>query len=180
MPKRTDTVTRTLTLDDSPCGLCAILYPDETLHSCKEHMHYHISALKEDAATAYKASLSLIFAHVADTYMIMMTALSKRYGHSVEEMLEVVRQDPDWNNIYLHPTLKRMVYFEPAEEPLEEPVEEPVEESIEEPVEESIEEPVITKPVRIKRAKKIEEPVSEPVIIKRPKSKKTTSSTHSQ
>ncbi len=161
MPKRTDTVTRTLSLDDSPCGLCAILYPDETLHSCKEHMHYHVSALKDDAAVAYKASLSLIFAHVADTYMIIMNTLSKHYGHSVEEMLEVVRHDPDWNNIYLHPTLKRMVYFEPEQEA---PVEEPT-----------------VKPVRIKRVKPVkeaEEPV--PVVIKRPKSKKTTSSSHSQ
>ncbi len=165
MPKRTETVTRTLTLDDSPCGLCAILYPDETLHSCKEHMHYHVSALKDDAATAYKASLSLIFAHIADIHMIMLNTLSKHYGHSVEEMLEVVRQDPDWNNIYLHPTLKRMVYFEPEQEvPVEEPVEEPT-----------------VKPVRIKRVKPVkeaEEPV--PVVIKRHKSKKTTNSTHSQ
>ncbi len=158
MPKRTDTVTRTLTLDDSPCGLCAITHPDETLHSCKEHMHYHVSALKDDAAIAFKASLSLIFAHIADIHMVMLNTLSNHYGHSVEEMLEVVRHDPDWENIYLHPTLKRMVYFEPVPEPA----------------------PV---PVRIKRAKpvKTEEPVKveehAPVIIKRPRGRPKKSTT---
>ncbi len=160
MPKRTDTVTRTLTLDDSPCGLCAITHPDETLHSCKEHMHYHVSALKDDAAIAFKASLSLIFAHIADIHMVMLNTLSNHYGHSVEEMLEVVRHDPDWENIYLHPTLKRMVYFEPVPEPVPAPV-----------------------PVRIKRAKpvKAEEPIKAeepvPVIIKRPRGRPKKSTT---
>jgi hypothetical protein len=151
MPKHTEIITRQLTLDDSPCGLCVTAHPGETLHTCKEHMHYHARALKDDAVTAYKASLSLIFAHVADIHMVMLNALSKRYGHSVADMLATVQQDPDWQNIYLHPTLKRMVYFEPSE-----PVSAPVLES------------AMVKPVRIKRAKKTEEPVSEQVIIKRP------------
>lgn len=112
MPKRTETITRTLTVDDGPCPLCINAYPGEVLHTCKEHIHFHAQELKDDAANAYKASLSMLFAHVADIHMVIMKIISRQYGHSVDDMLRVVLNDPDWTNIYLHPTLKRMVYFD--------------------------------------------------------------------
>ncbi len=155
MPKRTEIVQRQLTLDDGPCRLCTDAHPGEILHSCKEHMHYHARALKDDAAVAYKASLSLIFAHITDIHMILLNVLSKHYGHSVEDMLNTVMEDPDWKEIYLHPTLKRLVFFEN-----------------EEPVEEPSKEPSVVKPSRKKRVVETTEQLEAPPVIKRPKIKK--------
>lgn len=101
------TIKRQLELDETPCALCA------DSHTCKEHMHAHISLIDKSADAAYKASLELIFAHVADIHMTILSILSKEYGHSVEEMLATVTNHPDWKSIYLHPVLKSLVYFTP-------------------------------------------------------------------
>ncbi len=85
-------------------------------HKCAEHMHFHAVAMSSSAATAYKASLELMFAHVADIHTLMLKIIATKYGHSVEEMLETVRSDEEWNSIYLHPTLKALTYFEVPEE----------------------------------------------------------------
>ncbi len=108
-------------LTDEACRLCRIhaaagrsdLPAD---HKCAEHMHFHAAAMSSSAATAYKASLELIFAHVADIHTLMLKIIAEKYGHSVEEMLETVRSDEEWNSIYLHPTLKALTYFEVPEE----------------------------------------------------------------
>lgn len=170
MPKRTETITRTLTVDDGPCPLCLNAYPGEVLHTCKEHIHFHAQELKDDAANAYKASLSMLFAHVADIHMVIMKIISRQYGHSVDDMLRVVLSDPDWTNIYLHPTLKRMVYFDidRAEIPTSAQGDYASCRSIP-GLESDDEEPA--KPVRIKRKKAVEPPT-----IKRPKTKKEASS----
>lgn len=102
------TIKRKLTIDEKPCGLCA----DAATHTCKEHMHAHISLIDKSADAAYKASLELIFAHVADIHMTILSILSKEYGHSVEEMLSTVTNHPEWKSIYLHPVLKSLVYFD--------------------------------------------------------------------
>jgi hypothetical protein len=164
MPKRTETITRSLTVDDGPCPLCLNAYPGEVLHTCKEHIHFHAQELKDDAANAYKASLSMLFAHVADIHMVIMKIISRQYGHSVDDMLRIVLNDPDWTNIYLHPTLKRMVYFDVDRAEIPQTI--PGLESDEE------EQPPST-PVRIKR-KKTEEPKEKELLtIKRPKTKKS-------
>lgn len=104
---------REMALDSEPCKLCALIATDkEPDHTCKEHIHYHAKTMETSADACYKASLELIFAHVADIHMIILKVLSTKYGHSIEEMLETVTQSPEWKNIYLHPVLKTLVYFE--------------------------------------------------------------------
>ena len=183
MSKRTETIKRTLTVDDGPCPLCVNAYPGETLHTCKEHMHFHAQELKESSLNAYKASLSMLFAHVADIHMVIMKIISRQYGHSVDDMLRVVLSDPDWTNLYLHPTLKRMVYFDidraeiPAPAQGEHASSEPI------PGLESDDDDPAPKPVRIKRKKVEEEPKEEaPPTIKRSRGrpKKVTNSTPPQ
>jgi len=112
---------REMELSNSACRLCQIhasagrsTLPGD--HKCAEHMHYHAAAMGSSAATAYKASLELIFAHVADIHMLMLKIIADKYGHSVEEMLETVRENEEWNSIYLHPVLKSMIYFPVPEE----------------------------------------------------------------
>ncbi len=107
---------REMEFTDEACSLCKIhsaagrstLQAD---HKCAEHMHYHAAAMKSSAAISYKASFELIFAHVADIHMLMLKIIAEKYGHSVEDMIETVRENEEWNSIYLHPVLKSMIYF---------------------------------------------------------------------
>ena len=108
---------REMALDSEPCKLCTLIVEAEEEspppdHTCKEHIHYHAKTMETSADACYKASLELIFAHVADIHMIILKVLSAKYGHSIEEMLNTVTQSPEWKNIYLHPVLKTLVYFE--------------------------------------------------------------------
>ncbi len=113
---------REMELTDEGCYLCKIhasagrsdLPAD---HKCADHMHYHAAAMSSSAATAYKASLELIFAHVADIHMLMLKIIAEKYGHSVEDMIETVRENEEWKSIYLHPTLKTLTYFPIPESP---------------------------------------------------------------
>ena len=41
----------------------------------------------------------------------MLNIIAAKYGHSVEEMIKTVMECPEWNNLYLHPTLKALTYF---------------------------------------------------------------------
>lgn len=102
---------RKMELSDEKCRLCEI-HGFTADHKCTEHMHYHAAAMSSSAATAYRASLDLIFAHVADIHTLMLKIIADKYGHSIEEMLATVMADPEWKNIYLHPILKTMTYFE--------------------------------------------------------------------
>ncbi len=107
---------REMDLSEDSCRLCKIhkavdrsMLPED--HKCAEHMHYHAAAMSSSAATAYKASLELIFAHVADIHILMLKIIADKYGHSMEEMIKTVMEDEEWNSIYLHPTLKTLTYF---------------------------------------------------------------------
>ena len=112
-------------LSEEKCRLCEI-HGAAADHRCAEHMHFHAAAMSSNAATAYKASLELIFAHVADIHTLMLKIIADKYGHSVEYMLATVKEAPEWNNLYLHPVLKALTYFElpPAPAPAPAPVEE--------------------------------------------------------
>ncbi len=108
--------TREMLLDSDQCKICSMIAEEngteEPTHTCKEHIHYHAKTLDKSADACYKASLELIFAHVADIHMIILKVLSAKYGHSVEEMLDTVMTSPEWKNIYLHPALKTLIYFD--------------------------------------------------------------------
>jgi hypothetical protein len=113
---------REMEISDEACRLCRIhavagrsSLPAD--HKCAEHMHFHAAAMSSSAATAYKASLELLFAHVADIHTLMLKIIATKYGHSVEEMLATVMEDEEWNSLYLHPTLKALTYFEVPEKP---------------------------------------------------------------
>ncbi len=110
-----ETFVREMILDKEPCKICSMA-SGSPIHTCKEHMHYHARTLETSADACYKASLEMIFAHVADIHMIILKVLSDKYGHSINEMLGTIMESSEWNNIYLHPVLKSMVYFEQEKE----------------------------------------------------------------
>ena len=92
--------------------------------------HYHKKAFEEDPKLAYKASLTLIMAHVADFHTYILDCIARRYGHTREELVETIRSAPGWNCMYIHPVLKEFTHYEPLssrkniieETPVEEPM----------------------------------------------------------
>ena len=111
---------REMDLDESACRICSLIAEEQELpdpeHSCLDHMHYHARTLEKSADECYKASLELIFAHIADIHMVILKILSARYGHSIADMLKTVMNHDEYKNIYLHPVLKSLVYFDPLDE----------------------------------------------------------------
>lgn len=107
---------REMEFSDEACRLCKIHASNGRSslpadHKCADHMHYHAAEMSSDASVAYKASLELIFAHVADMHTLMLKIIADKYGHSVEDMLATVMNHEEWNDIYLHPVLRSLTYF---------------------------------------------------------------------
>jgi hypothetical protein len=111
---------REMDIDESACRICSLIAEEQGLsdpeHSCLDHMHYHARTLEKSADECYKASLEMIFAHIADIHMVILKILSARYGHSVSDMLKTIMDHDEYKNIYLHPVLKSLVYFDPINE----------------------------------------------------------------
>lgn len=77
----------------------------DTLEDMDED-HYHKLACERDPKIAYKASIQLIFAHVADFHMYILDCIARKYGHTREELVETIREAPGWETMYIHPVLK--------------------------------------------------------------------------
>lgn len=75
--------------------------------------HYHRKAFEEDPKLAYKASLTLVMAHVADFHTYILDCIARRYGHTREELVDVIRSAPGWNSMYIHPVLKEFTEYQP-------------------------------------------------------------------
>lgn len=87
--------------------------------------HYHAKRCREDPQIAYKASLQMIFAHMADFHMYVLDCIAKKYGHSSEDLVNTIKESPEWKTLYLHPTLRQFTeglelqsrrFVEPKEE----------------------------------------------------------------
>jgi hypothetical protein len=71
-----------------------------------EYKPYAPEELTASAKKAFSHSLTMIMGHVADFHTVVLHILSKKYGHSVEEMLEAVMEHPDAKNLTRHPILR--------------------------------------------------------------------------
>ncbi len=58
--------------------------------------------------------IQIVSAHTADVFVSIMNILSKKYGHSVDEMMEVVRTNPEFHAIQIHPILTTEFFNRPA------------------------------------------------------------------
>jgi hypothetical protein len=71
--------------------------------------------LKAHPSAAMKAVSNVLMCHVADMFMITMDVMSRKYGHSVEEMINTIKEDAAWKDASLHPVLKSLTYFDQDE-----------------------------------------------------------------
>jgi hypothetical protein len=58
--------------------------------------------------------IQIVSAHTADVLVSIMNILSKKYGHAVDEMMEVVRTNPEFHAIQIHPILTTEFFNRPA------------------------------------------------------------------
>jgi hypothetical protein len=69
------------------------------------------------APEAFKASLEIMFCHMADMFDVVLTVLSEKYGHSKEEMLKTLVAHPSYQSLPRHPVLDSLGYFGEEELP---------------------------------------------------------------
>jgi hypothetical protein len=80
---------------------------------------------KRDLATApeaFKASLEIMFCHMADMFNVVLDVLAEKYGHSKEEMLATLVAHPSYQSLPRHPVLDSLGYFGEADLALSAPL----------------------------------------------------------
>ena len=79
---------------------------------------------------AYAASLHLIFKHVADFHTAMLEIIAEKYGHDVEEMVNVVQEDSRIKDMVVNPVISGLTIIEQKDVPVAVPVAVPVTEPV--------------------------------------------------
>ncbi len=58
--------------------------------------------------------MQILSAHTADVFVKVLHILSSKYGHSVDDMLDVIRTHPDYHAIHVPPVLTSEFYAAPV------------------------------------------------------------------
>jgi hypothetical protein len=58
--------------------------------------------------------MQILSAHTADVFVKVLQILSSKYGHSVDEMLDVIRTHPDYHSLHVPPVLTSEFYQAPV------------------------------------------------------------------
>ena len=68
--------------------------------------------MRAHPSPALKAVMDVLVCHVADMFCIVTDAVSRKYGHSVDDLMDTIRGDDAWKNASIHPLLKSLSYFD--------------------------------------------------------------------
>ena len=52
---------------------------------------------------ALRASLLMLFKHVADIHVTLVEIVAEKFGHSVDDIMNAVNEDPRWQNMLVDP-----------------------------------------------------------------------------
>jgi hypothetical protein len=81
----------------------------------------HTPYLSRDLSTkseAYKATLEIMFCHMADMFEVVVDIIAEKYGHSKEEMIATVKTHPAFEMLRTHPVIDGLNYITEAELPV--------------------------------------------------------------
>ena len=67
---------------------------------------------------AYKATLEIMFCHMADMFEVVVGIIAEKYGHSKEEMIATVKTHPAFETLRTHPVIDGLNYITEAELPV--------------------------------------------------------------
>lgn len=67
---------------------------------------------------AYKATLEIMFCHMADMFEVVVGIIAEKYGHSKEEIIATVKTHPAFETLRTHPVIDGLNYITEAELPV--------------------------------------------------------------
>lgn len=59
----------------------------------------------KNSSDVLRASLLILFKHVADIHVNVVEIIADKFGHSVEELHEAITQDPRWEKMLVDPLI---------------------------------------------------------------------------
>jgi hypothetical protein len=74
----------------------------------REFMEKHPSA-------GLSAAVHAINCHTADMFLLFLSIIADKYGHSVDDLVATIKTDERWNEAQTHPLVKSLTYFEQAD-----------------------------------------------------------------
>jgi len=93
----------------------AIKINTELAENASDYRPFSQQFLKAHPSAAMNAVSNVLMCHVADMFMITMDVMSRKYGHSVEEMINTIKEDATWKEASIHPVIKSLTYFDQDE-----------------------------------------------------------------
>lgn len=66
----------------------------------------------KNPSSAMKACLDVFMSHSVDFFAIMLDIIADKYGHSKDEMTDIIRKDPRFQNMSVNPMIHSLGYFE--------------------------------------------------------------------
>jgi hypothetical protein len=92
--------------------------PKPTLNSATHHSYSLKMRDLSTASEAYKATLEIMFCHMADMFEVVVDIIAEKYGHSKEEMIATVKTHPAFDTLRTHPVIDGLSYITEAEMPV--------------------------------------------------------------
>jgi len=68
--------------------------------------------LRAHPSASLTAVINMLNCHMADMFITMLTIMGDKYGHTIDEMIDVVKADPRWDAVQTHPLVKSLSYFD--------------------------------------------------------------------
>ena len=88
-------------------------YSDEPVFVTTDgNQHPYIPLNVKTARATFGASLHLMFQHVSDMHILILTILAEKYGHNIDEMFAHIHNDPRYTSMIINPAISSMGYFE--------------------------------------------------------------------
>lgn len=71
--------------------------------------------LRKHPSATLAAAIHALNCHMADMFLILVSILADKYGHSVDELIGAIKADERWTEAQVHPLVKSLTYFEQAD-----------------------------------------------------------------
>ena len=75
-----------------------------------------ITSPVEGPSDALRVLLQTSLSHMADFQVMLLEVISEKYGHSVDEMLEVIVAHPKYKNLVVDPLLTELASPSPSQD----------------------------------------------------------------
>ncbi len=103
---------------DNPMSAAPNPTPNPTLNPATHHPYSLKMRDLSTASEAYKATMEIMFCHMADMFEVVVDILAEKYGHSKEEMIATVKTHPAFDTLRTHPVIDGLSYITEAEMPV--------------------------------------------------------------